>query len=218
MSLPPLPWIGFLGRYVDLQAVLATVLAAYDRFGYLLVFLGAMLEHTVLLGIVVPGGTMVSFGGAAARLGSLQLPLAIACGAAGILSGASIDYWLGRTGLLRLLLRSRFGPRLGPSLDRAAVALRRHGWWAITVVHAMGAGRSAMALTAGACRMPYWRFVLYELPPAVLWSVTFNLLGYGVATNVDTFVGLFQRAGTAIAVLIVLGLLARWHWRRRQPA
>ena len=215
MSLESLPWIGFLGRYVDLAAVLAAVLAAYDRFGYALVFLGAMLEHTVLLGLVIPGGTMVSLGGAAAKLGSLRLPLTIACGAAGILTGASIDYWLGRTGLLRLLLRTRFGPRLRPSLDRAAVALRRHGWWAITAVYAVGAGRSAVALAAGACRLPYWRFVLYELPAAVLWSAAFNLVGYGVATNLDAIAVLLQRVGAVLVVLLALGLLARWLWRRR---
>jgi membrane protein DedA with SNARE-associated domain len=223
MSLPPLegflaaPGAQFLSRLVDVPALLSGMLAAYDRFGYLLVFAGAWLEHSVLLGVLVPGGTLVSVGGAAARLGTLQLPLTIALAALGMLVGAVTDYWLGRSGLTRMLLRSRLGPRLQPRLDRAAALLRRHGWWAITLVHALGAGRSAMAVTAGTCRMPFWRFVACEVPAALLWSTLFNLLGYGVATNLDLIRQVLQRAGVAIALVIAAVFVLRWALRRRVP-
>ncbi|MGH2368366.1 MAG: DedA family protein [Chloroflexota bacterium] len=217
MSLPPIPGLALLARFVDLPALLDMLLAAYDRFGYLLVFFGALMEHSILLGLIIPGGTLVTIGGAAARLESLRLPLTMAVGALGMLSGACIDYWIGHSGLSRLLLRSRLGRRLRPALDRAAVLLRRHGWWAITLVHALGAGRSAVAVTAGACRMPFWRFVLCEIPAAIAWSAFFNLLGYGVATNLDIIQRLIQRAGVAIVVVLILVLLLRWTWRRWGP-
>ena len=215
MVVPPLPGLGALSDYVDLASFLGAVMAAYDRFGYLLVFVGAWMEHSLLLGIVIPGGTLVGLGGAAARLGSLDLPLTIATGGLGMLVGAATDYWLGRLGISRALLRSRFGPRLKPGLDRAFDLLQRHGWWAITLVHAMGAGRSAMAVTAGACRMGFWRFMLCEVPAAIIWSTIFNLVGYGVATNLDTIQRILQRAGVAIALLVILALVLRWGWRRR---
>jgi membrane-associated protein len=204
-----------VGRYVDLPALLGHILSLYDRYGYAFVFLGAWMEHSLLLGVIVPGGTLVSLGGAAARLGSLQLSLTIAVGALGMVAGAATDYWLGRSGLTAVLLRSRLGPRLRPSLDRAAGVLRRHGWWAITVVHALGAGRSAVAVTAGVSRMPFWLFVLCEVPAALLWSTFFNLLGYGVATNLDAIQRLLQRAGLVVVALVVAALLLRWAWRRR---
>ena len=215
---PALPGLEHLAQYVDVPGFLAAVLAAYDRFGYFLVFVGAWLEHSLLLGVVIPGGTLVSLGGASARLGTLQLPLTIAAGALGMVAGAATDYWLGRSGLARLLLASRLGPRLRPALDRATGLLQRHGWWAITLVHALGAGRSAVAVTAGACRMPFWLFVLCEIPAAVLWSAVFNLLGYGVATNLDLIQGLIRRAGLALVALVVVALAIRWGWRRRAQA
>lgn len=210
-----IPGLHRLAGYVDVSALLATGLTLYERFGYLLVLLGAWMEHSLILGVVVPGGTLVSLGGAAARLGSLQLPLTIFVGALGMVAGASTDYWLGRSGLATLLLRSRFGPRLRPRLDRAADVLRRHGWWAITLVHALGAGRSAMAVTAGACRMPFWRFVLCEVPAAALWSTFFTLLGYGLATNLDLILSLVRRAGLVILLLLLVFVLVRWTRRRR---
>lgn len=220
MALPPIPGLAFLARYVDVQGIVDALLAAYGTYGYMLVFLGAWMEHFILLGVIVPGGTMVSFGGAAARLGSLQLPLTIAFAALGMIAGASTDYWLGRWGLARLLLRSRLGPRVQPGLDRAFSLLQRHGWWAITLVHAMGAGRSAMALTAGASRMPFWRFVLCEVPAALLWSVIFNSLGYGIATNLSMIQRVIQHAGVGIALAIALAFLIRWlrRWQRRRGA
>lgn len=206
----------FLAQFADLPALLAAIMAGYDRFGYALVFLGAFLEHSILLGVIVPGGTMVSFGGAAARLGTLQLPANIAIAAAGMVCGACMDYWLGRAGLIRIVLGSRFGARLRPGLERATAYLDRHGWWAISLVHALGAGRSAVAVTAGACRMTFWKFALCEIPAAILWSAFFNLLGYGVATNLADV----QRNLSRLVLLVVLvagaALFSRWLRRRAQ--
>jgi membrane protein DedA with SNARE-associated domain len=215
MALPSIPGLAALAAHVDVPALLAGLFSAYDRFGYALVFVGAWLEHSILLGVFVPGGTMVSIGGAAARLGTLRLPLAIAVGALGMITGACTDYWIGRSGLARVLLRSRLGPRLKPGLNRASTLLQRHGWWAITLVHAMGAGRSAVAVTAGICRMRFPAFVVCEVPAALLWSTLFNLLGYGVATNLDLILQVLRRAGLAIAIALAAALVARALWRRR---
>jgi membrane-associated protein len=165
--------------------------------------------------VVVPGGTLVGFGGAAARLGTLQLPLTIAVAALGMVAGACTDYWIGRSGLAGVLLRSRLGPRIRPGLDRAAGIFQRHGWWAITLVHAMGAGRSAVAVTAGICRMRFPLFVVCEIPAALIWSTLFSLLGYGVATNLDVIQQVLQRAGVAIAVVVVAALVLHYYRRRR---
>ena len=215
VTVPPLPGLAFIGERIDLPAILNAVLSLYDRYGYAVVFLGAWMEHTLLLGVFVPGGTLVTLGGAAARLGSMQLVATVAVGAAGMVAGAATDYWFGRSGLSAVLLRTRLGARIRPSLDRAGDLLRRHGWWAITLVHALGAGRSAMAVTAGICRMPFWRFLLCELPAAVLWSTFFTLLGYGVATNIEPLIRLAQRAGFGIVLVLLAVLVARWLWRRR---
>src|SRR5688572_22467924 len=139
MTLPPSPALNLAAEHLDLTAIIAAVLGAYDRFGYALVLLSAWAEHSILLGVVIPGGTMVSFGGAAARVGTLQLPFTIGLAALGMVLGACTDYWIGRSGLARVLLSSRLGPRVQRGLDRAAGILRRHGWWTIMLVHAMGA-------------------------------------------------------------------------------
>jgi membrane-associated protein len=215
MTLPPIPLLELAARYVNVPEIIAAVLRAYDRFGYALVLVGAWMEHSILLGVVVPGGTLVSLGGAAARVGTLELPLTIGIGALGMVLGACTDYWIGRTGLARFLLSSRIGPRVQRGLDRAAAILKRHGWWTITLVHAMGAGRSAVAVTAGICRMRFSLFVLCEIPAAVVWSTLFNLLGYGVAMNLDLIRTGAQRGGIVLAAVAAAVLLMRWRWRRR---
>lgn len=217
-----LPGLLFLARFVDVGLVVRAVLSAYDRFGYLFVFLGAWMEHSIILGVLIPGGTLVSLGGAAARLGTLRLPLSMAAGSLGMFAGAATDYWLGRSGLERLLLRSRFGPRVQPGLARAKTMLHRHGWWAITLLHVTGTGRSAVAVMAGACRFPFWRFMLFTLPPSILWSVFFNLVGYGVAMNLDLLRRVLERTGPEIALAAAVVVLAAWQgpraWRHFAPS
>ncbi|MBI3974671.1 MAG: DedA family protein [Chloroflexi bacterium] len=196
----------------------ARVLRVFARHAYALAFVGALIENTILLGFLLPGGTVVALAAVGARMAQLPLWLVVLLSACGMTGGALIDYWLGRSGagkLLRHRRAGRFGQRAALQLDEAQPLLRRHGWWIILIAHAFGHGRSALAVAAGASRLPLGRFLLMEFPAALLWSAVFAGGGYLLAAEWSTLELAMRRAGWIGAGIAALVTIGGWLWRRR---
>jgi membrane-associated protein len=205
---------------------LARLVILFGRYAYLLAFAGALIENTLLLGFLLPGGTVVALAGAGARAVGLPLPVLVILAAAGMTGGACLDYLMGRAGIARLLLHPRLQthPRVGAfcrglsvKLDGAAPLLRRHGWWMMLVAHAFGHGRSSLALAAGAGRLPLRRFLAIEVPAALLWATIFAGGGYLLADRWQAVeLALRQIGGIGFLLLPLIG--GAWWWRRSRRA
>lgn len=192
----------------DLQHLVDVLRAAYGTWGYPLVLIGALLENTALLGLVLPGGSLVLLGAVYAHQGVLALPVVLVLGWLGMVLGTSLDYALGRWGLHALLGRTRLMTRLEPKLDEAERFLARHGAWALLLAHFIGHVRSFVAITAGTTRLPYRRFLLYEGIAALAWNILWVTAGYLVGENLGLLQRLVSGAGLAIALLLVAGYIA----------
>ncbi|SRR5581483_2049245 len=187
---------------------------AFDTFGYPLTFLGALLENTTL-GVMLPGGTVVLLAAAYARLGTLMWPLVVVAGWAGMVSGSSLDYWLGRAGVRPVIDRLPGGGRHQRRLDQAQAFLTKHGAIAILLAHALGHMRGFVALAAGSSRLPYAVYLRYEIPAALAWCLVYTSLGYVMASNLDTVEIIVQRAGLVVIGLFVLAVAGSLVVRRR---
>jgi membrane-associated protein len=202
---------------VHAAAWLTRLIFLFSRYAYSLGFFGALVENTVLLGFLLPGGTVVALAGAGARTAGLSLPLLILFGAAGMTGGAIIDYFLGRAGIVRLLRHrwtGKWGRQLEGQLDQAAPLLNRHGWWMMLIAHAFGHGRSSLAVAAGASGLPLHRLIAIELPAALLWSAFYTGGGYFLADRWHVIEVAFRRAGWIGAAFTIAGFLGWWGWRR----
>jgi membrane-associated protein len=205
----------------------ARLLILFGRYAYLLAFAGALVENTLLLGFLLPGGTVVALAGAGARAAGLPLPVLIVLAAAGMTGGACVDYLVGRAGLARLLVHPRLqahprvaraGRAVAARLEGAAPLLRRHGWWLMLVAHAFGHGRSSLAVAAGAARLPLGRFLAIELPAALLWATLFAGGGYLLADRWQTVELAVRQVGALSLLLVPVGGLVWWWHRRRARA
>lgn len=176
----------------------------YATFGYLIVFLGAYFENTVLLGLVLPGGSLVLLGAIYASEGTLWLPLVILCGWLGMFLGNSSDFWLGRLGVLRLIEKTRLKAKLAPHLLTAEKFLDKRGGMAIFTSHFIGHLRSFVAITAGATRFPFARFARYELAAALIWNILYCLVGFFFAKSINKLDGLFSGVGIGLVILIAV--------------
>ncbi|HKT37904.1 MAG TPA: DedA family protein, partial [Ktedonobacterales bacterium] len=162
----------------------------YDQYGYLIVFLGAFGENTALLGLALPGGTLALLGAFYARQGTLNLVWVIFFAWMGTVLGYHVDYLLGRFALGKIMLRwgdSRLGRRmrLAGRLRLGRRLLTKYGGRAILLSHIVGHIRSFVALSAGATRMSYRRFLSFELVAALLWNTAFCLIGYLAGAEYD---------------------------------
>ena len=188
----------------DPQQIMETLRAAYSTWGYPLVLLGALLENTALLGLVLPGGSLVLLGAIYAQRGALALPLVLVLGWLGMVLGTSLDYALGRWGLHSTLGRTRVMARLEPKLAVAQRFLARHGAWALVLAHFIGHVRSFVAITAGASRLPYRRFLLYEGIAALAWNLVWVTAGYLVGEHLDALQRVVGGSGLALVGLVLV--------------
>ncbi|WP_159502304.1 DedA family protein [Microbacterium sp. 18062] len=138
----------------------------------LLAGIAIMLETSVLVGLIVPGDTIVIVAGTA-----VATPLeAVVLGAAvvvGSLLGESLGYLLGRV-LGPRIRRSRLGRRIGEAnWLRSERYLERRGGPAIFISRFLPVLHSLVPLTVGMSAYSYRRFLAWTAPACVLWATLY---------------------------------------------
>lgn len=131
-----------------------------------------MLETSVLIGLVVPGDTVVIVAATAVAdpLEGVILGVAVVAGA---IAGESIGFWLGRV-LGPRIRASRLGRRIGErNWERSERYLQRRGGPAIFLSRFLPVLHSLVPLTVGMSGYSYRRFLAWTLPACVLWSTLY---------------------------------------------
>ena len=146
----------------------------------------------------------------------LDLPQTIAITIAGAIIGDSIGYELGRhLGRPWLEKHGRLVGMHGGMLTRVDTLFALHGGKAVLIGRFVGFLRAMAPFVAGASRMPYRRFLLYNAFGAVLWAIAFVLVGYFLGeswTIAERWIG---RVGLVLGVLVIAAA-AWWIHRVRE--
>ncbi len=180
---------------------------------YVLLFLGAALESAAFLGFLVPGETIVILGGVLTSMGMLELPQTIAIAVGGAIIGDNVGYYLGRRlGRPWLERHTRLRGGRGGMVARVDDLFTRHGGKAVLVGRFVGFLRALLPFVAGASRMRYRVFVVYNAIGATAWGIAFVLLGYFLGESWTVAEKWLGRGGL---VLGSLALIAAWLWLRR---
>jgi membrane-associated protein len=174
-------------------------------------------ETAIFLGFVLPGETAVVLGGVLASRGHLSLATLSAVVVATAVAGPMVGYEIGsRMG--DRLFRARALRRMPGGPERARTALRDRGALAVLLGRFVAFVRAVMPAAAGAVRVPYRTFLLYNVVGGIVWGVGYCLLGYlagSAYSAVETRVG----TGLAVAVaVVVVAAVAVWVVRRRRAA
>jgi membrane protein DedA with SNARE-associated domain len=197
-----------------LQSLLDLV-ARLGHWSYLIIFMGAALECAAFLGLVVPGESLVLASGFFAHQGSLRLDAVLVAAALGAAAGDNIGYQLGsRFGRGWLLHHGRRFGITESRLARAEAFFARQGPKAVFLGRFVGFARALVPFVAGASRMSYRRFIVYDALGAVLWTIAFVLLGYAFGASwrlAERWVG---RATTVLTVGAALVAVVVWLRRR----
>jgi membrane protein DedA with SNARE-associated domain len=161
-----------------LTAILDVVEGVSPWLRTLIASVAMMLETSILVGLVVPGDTIVIV----TATGVTSLLEGIVLGAfvvAGAFAGETIGYMVGRWA--------------GPWLRRSRVG----GW----------IGERNWALTVGMSGYPYRKFVAWTLPACALWAAIYISIAAGAAETYRDLSGSAHWAGYAFFGIILAGLL-----------
>lgn len=197
-----LDWI--LGTVASVDPVVRTLLAG----------LGILLETSVLVGLIVPGDTIVIVAstGVANPAQFVGLVVSVIVGA---LCGESIGFALGRY-FGPWIRRSGLGRRIGEkNWVRAENYLRRRGGIAVFLSRFLPVLHSVIPLTVGTSSMRYRTFMSWTIPACVLWAFAYVGVGSAAAGGYRElserlhFAG-YLFVGVIAVFLVVVVAVKRW--------
>ncbi|MDO3637847.1 DedA family protein [Mycolicibacterium arseniciresistens] len=127
--------------------------------------------------------------------------------------GGQVGYWIGRNiGTAMFKQDARFLKQR--YLDEAHLFFEQRGPFAIVMARFVPIVRTLAPLTAGAARMSYPVFALYNILGAVVWGVGLTLLGFWLG-QFEIIQKLLEPIFIAIVLVSVLPMLIEWIKRRR---
>jgi membrane protein DedA with SNARE-associated domain len=196
------------------QKVVDVLLGVPPALALLIIALLVFGEAALFFGFVLPGETAVLYGGVLGAAGKVSVVVVLVVVILSAIIGDSVGFEVGR----------KLGPRLvrAPVLrrhpDRVAAAqgyLRRRGGRAVVAGRWTAFLRAVMPALAGASRMEYPRFLVFNAVGGVLWGTACVLLGYFAAHSISRVAHYLGVTSGVIVVLILLGLAWAWHRRSR---
>jgi membrane-associated protein len=197
---------------------LREIVANYGLWTYAVLFLIVFAETGLVVTPFLPGDSLLFAAGALCAPAESQLNvhlIALVLFLAAVL-GDTVNYWV--------------GARLGPAvfkredsfllrkkhLDRAHEFFLRYGGRAIVLARFVPIVRTFVPFVAGVGRMPYGRFIAYNVAGGFVWVYFFTYAGYFFGTH-PVVQRNFKLVILAIIVLSVLPIVVEfWRsWRTR---
>ncbi|HEY4042450.1 MAG TPA: DedA family protein [Rhodopila sp.] len=181
-----------------------TLDSLFAQYGYVAIFIGVMLEST---GVPLPGESLMIAGALyAASTHHLDIFILVPLAAAGAICGDQIGYFVGRGIGYRLL--ARWGGKVGLSDDRLELGrflFRKYGAIVVLAGRFVAFLRTFAAVLAGANRMPWHSFLLWNALGGICWTALYGFGAYGLG---DVAKRLSGPVGLGLGVVGGLGLLA----------
>lgn len=168
---------------------------------------GIFLETSLLVGLVVPGDTIVLVAATAVD-GVAQYLALLAAVIVGALGGESVGFLLGRFFGPRIRA-SRLGARIGErNWQRAANYVDRRGGIAVFVSRFLPVLHSLVPVTVGMSNMSYTRFLRWTAPACVIWAFAYVTFGSVAAVSYREMAASLHFAGYLFVGAIVLFVVA----------
>ena len=187
--------------------------ALVKDFGYIGIFTALFLESGIPFGFFLPGDSLLFTAGLLASQHYLNLEALIALSVAAAILGNNAGYYTGLRFGRRLFKNEKsfwFSPK---RLEEASDFFKKEGPVSLVLARFIPAGRTFVPIAAGAAKMRYQSFLLYNAIGGLLWGILLPVLGFTLGKtvpNIDKYLL------PAIGVVIILSILpAAWH-RYRQ--
>ena len=176
--------------------------------------LGMFFETSILVGLVVPGDTIVFIAATGVSNVSQYWYLVLAV-LVGSLAGESLGFFLGRT-IGRRIRDSKLGKRLiGDTWAVAEAYLAKRGVLAVFVSRFLPVLHSVVPLVCGMSAMRYRVFIRWTALACVLWTMLYVTAGYLLAEQFEIFATTFKGAGWVFIGGVVIFIVATQFAKKR---
>ena len=160
-------------------------------------------EAALFIGFVFPGETAVIVAGVVASQDHVNVVAVAVLVVVAAIAGDSVGYAIGRR-YGESLMKLSILKRRRVALDRALEGLRRRGPIYVFIGRFTAFLRAVMPGLAGMSRMNYRRFLIANAAGAIIWGVTFTLLGYFAGTALTRIENYASWVGLSVLIVMIL--------------
>jgi membrane protein DedA with SNARE-associated domain len=181
------------------------LLSVMARDGYALTF---ALLFAEAIGLPLPGAIVLVAAGAAVASHTLWGPSVLLAAVVGLLLGDIAQFWLGRYAgwaLLGFLCRVSINPET--CILRSAESFYKRGKTTLVIAKFIPGVNTMAAPLAGSMKMRFWQFVRLDFAGALLYSVTYLLVGYASRDFLASILRGFHAAGRAMEAVVIIALI-----------
>ncbi|MFJ7952289.1 VTT domain-containing protein [Lysinibacillus sp. NPDC096418] len=183
---------------------LKEIIEDFGVWSYAILFGIVFVETGVVIFPFLPGDSLLFASGALAAIGAFELWILIPVFLAAAILGDTVNYEIGKKVGTSIPPKSFLGRVINQErMDAAQRFFNKHGGKTIVIARFMPFIRTFIPFIAGASRMHYRYFIMYNILGAVLWVFSCTLLGYFFG-NIPIIKDNFS---TVLILIIVISVL-----------
>jgi membrane protein DedA with SNARE-associated domain len=186
------------------------IIDAVQEYGYSALFFFLWLG---IVGMPIPDEVVVMSGGFVTSLGLLSTIGALVVTYAGVVSGLSLGYVIGRffgEHAIRYLTRKK---KLETYLEKSNQLIAKYGKTALIISYFIPVVRHIVPYLVGIHKMPYTQYALYSYSAGFVWTVSLFLAGKYFGNHILLMADGFQKYGyvfmTLIGCFLLIGIFVK---------
>ncbi len=198
---------GLISFILHIDEHLVDIIQMFGNWSYLVLFLIVFVETGVVIFPFLPGDSLLFAGAAFAAVGAFHIWLLVVTFFVAAVLGDTVNYHIGRKVGTSIPPNSWLGRFVNQEkMDAAEHFFNKHGGKTIIIARFMPFIRTFAPFVAGASRMNYRYFLMYNVIGAALWVGICTALGF-VFGNIPVVKDNFSTVLLAIIFISVLPAL-----------
>ncbi|AWE08647.1 cytochrome O ubiquinol oxidase [Lysinibacillus sp. 2017] len=170
---------GLIDFILHIDDHLVDIIQQFGHWSYGILFSIVFVETGIVIMPFLPGDSLLFAGGTLAALGAFNLPLLLLIFFTAAVLGDTANYHIGHKVGMSIPEDSFLGRFINRErLEMAQRFFNKHGGKTIVIARFMPFIRTFIPFVAGASKMHYRYFLLYNVIGAFLWVMACTLLGY----------------------------------------
>lgn len=170
----------------------------FDKYGLVALFISSIFEGILLLGSYFPG-VFVIFLGVLVAESAFEAVVAVAVSTAGLLIAHICNYFLGKYGYYKLLVK--FGMK--DAIEESKAKLIKRGPIAIPLSYGLPSVGALTNTAAGIIHLPFKTFLKYSVASSIFW---YSFVGFLVYRAGDSALSVATGGAGMILVYSIIGI------------
>ena len=209
-------FLGFAIWFIFISDIFQNFLLSLEQFiqkhveyAYWIAFAAAIVEGTILLGLL-PGTTYIITMGWFLARGDLDITILLPIVITGAIIGDLIGYGLGH--FFSAYMKRTYGE--DNNYKMSANFIEKHGGKSVLIARFISGVKEFVPFIAGILKMPLKKFMFWNFLGAIGWSVVWISIGYVGGTYVENIQNIVKVVGGAILAFFLIS--AYIYYRRNK--